>query len=85
MARPLLPWRSPLYDLPAADVPVWVRRLPWYDKPQLAVFDGYDTFIVEPTLHSDPPDTLSLSLNFSIVHSWKFRYLADEQAAFPPE
>lgn len=85
MARPILPWRFPSEHWPGAGKQVWIRRLPWYDKPVLAFFNGEGLFFPTVTIHSDPPSTFDPEITWQDVHTWKFRYLADEQAAFPPD
>jgi hypothetical protein len=85
MARPVLPWRSPLFYLPGFDKEVWIRRLPWYDKPQSGYTQGVDGVNIDTTYLQDPPETQTLTIPWTTIHTWKFRYLADEQAAFPPE
>ena len=83
MARPILPWRSPLHFLPPPGVSIWIRRLPWYDRPVLATAMPPDSVTVTPPNPSPPPDTIDLSVPMWMVHSWKFQLLADELAAFP--
>lgn len=84
MARPTLPWRSPLYYVPDAGVDIWIRRLPWYDKPVLAQFYMEDYAFHVVVTNPPQPDELNLPVPFYQVHTWKFRYLADEVTAFPP-
>lgn len=85
MSRPVLPWRSPLVALPAPGKDVWIRRLPWYDKPVLAVANATPAFELSVPIHTDPLTYWEPALPPEIIHSWKFRYLADELEAFPPE
>lgn len=84
MSRPILPWRSPLVSLPTDNKEVWIRRLPFYDKPVLALYVYDGTFhVTVPT--TDPANpTFDAFVPYYTLHSWKHRYLADEQAAFPP-
>lgn len=85
MSRPTLPWRSPLVYLPNTASEVWIRRLPWYDSPVLAHLSDETAFtLTVPTADPENPE-FSVSVPLALVHTWKFRYLADEQAAFPPE
>lgn len=84
MARPVLPWRSPLIALPLDGKDVYIRRLPWYDQPTLCHFWRPGTFSVLVPVYPPTEDPLQIDVPASEVHSWKFRYLADEQAAFPP-
>ena len=78
MARPILPWRSPLEGLPDDNQLVWVRRLPWYDKPVRSSFHAPDVFQVEPRYADPNADPYSGSLAWYAVHSWKYQYKADE-------
>lgn len=84
MARPKLPWRSPLVAIPDEGQEVWVRRLPWYDTPVLSLFDpNNQVFRVEVTSGTVQSD-IFVDIPLTHIHTWKFRFLADEQAAFPP-
>jgi hypothetical protein len=85
MSRPVLPWRSPLCFVPPLNKLVWVRRLPWYDRPVRAASNGYAGAIVEVPLAQPDPYSETLELIWSDIHTWKFQFLADELAAFPPE
>lgn len=84
MSRPILPWHSPQEVLPVAEVEVWVRRLPWYDKPVLAESLGSTGVQITGGYGSTSPDTWQRTQSWDLIHSWKFRLLADEQTAFPP-
>jgi len=84
MSRPILPWRSPLVIMPPPGSTVWIRRLPWYDVPVLATSMTPDAGF---TLHiptAPSGDLTTIVLPAAAVHTWKFRYLEDEQSAFPP-
>jgi len=85
MARPKLPWRSPLLFYPSIGPDVWVRRTPWYDTPILTGWDGDNFYIIPAAPPTTPTQYPEVYLSPTLVHSWKYRYLADEQAAFPPE
>jgi hypothetical protein len=85
MSRPILPWRSPLFYIPAPDMEVWVRRTPWYDRPARAITNGIGGVGVTVVLLTSPPDEETITLDWSQIHTWKFQYLADELAAFPPD
>ena len=84
MSRPILPWRSPLVIQAPSGAAVWIRRLPWYDTPVRAVSDGTNGYQLSLGLAvpDDTPELIPIPLY--VVHSWKFQFLADEQAAFPP-
>jgi hypothetical protein len=84
MSRPILPWRSPLEFLPLAGKEVWIRRLPWYDRPILANAQTPDGVMVYPSVVPDGTTQLEMQLSWDHVHTWKYRYLADEEEAFPP-
>jgi hypothetical protein len=84
MSRPILPWRSPLEFLPSLKTDVWIRRLPWYDKPLLAQY-APDGFFEINSSQGAPPSSLTLiGIPQYLVHTWKYRFLADEHAQFPP-
>ena len=84
MSRPILPWRYPTVQLPLDGKICWIRRLPWYDHPVSTVFSAQDNgFHVEPDSPNEgyPGD---IYLAWDHIHTWKYRYLADEQEHFPP-
>jgi hypothetical protein len=63
---------------------VWIRRLPWYDKPVRSTWDRTaQTFVV---LADDGTSTNTLPILVPVVevHTWKFQHLDDELAQFPP-
>lgn len=84
MSRPKLPWRSPLFFLPNDGTQVWIRRLPWFDRPQLATFDMTSDLFTVTTLQLPARGSFDRTVPRHLVHSWKFRYLADELEAFTP-
>jgi hypothetical protein len=84
MSRPILPWRSPLVALPPIGSAVWIRRLPFYDKPVRSTWSDTYAFNVVVPLQSDPPENTSWDIIPAQVHTWRFQFLADELAAFPP-
>jgi len=80
----MLPWRSPLVQLPQPGTQVWIRRLPWYDRPVKAMWNNdYNTFDIE-TLMGNTQAPVPRSLDWPTIHTWKYQFLADEQAQFPP-
>ena len=84
MSRPILPWHFPTLVLPIDGRDVWIRRLPWYDHPKSCVFSAQDNgFHVEPESPNQgyPGD---IYLPWHLVHTWKYRFLADELEQFPP-
>jgi hypothetical protein len=84
MSRPILPWRSPLEFLPLTGKEVWIRRLPWYDRPILARGDGDSFTFTFPVQLVPEGGNYDRQIAFTEVHTWKYRYLADEEEAFPP-
>lgn len=63
---------------------MWIRRLPFYDKPILATSNG-DSFTFTITVNVVfEGGTYDRTIDYLAVHSWKYRYLADELAGFPP-
>lgn len=84
MSRPVLPWRSALDILPPPNGLVWIRRLPWYDKPVRAQFLAGGSFHLDTPLSTQPRSYLSHSIALVEVHTWKFQFLDDEETAFPP-
>jgi hypothetical protein len=84
MARPILPWRSPLAVWPPDGSEVWIRRLPWYDQPVRASFRFDDRNFTVSVPLAGTQDSYDYAVTIERVHTWKFQFLADEQAAFPP-
>lgn len=84
MARPLLPWRSPLAVLPVDGKQVYVRRLPFYDVPTLATYSAGDVGFALQVPAGGLSESQDVLLYAVQVHTWKYRLLADEQAQFPP-
>jgi hypothetical protein len=78
--RPILPYRSPLRLIPAPDQEVWIRRLPWYDTPVRGQSAGTDGCYVISRQAGDDFLPAPIELSWSQIHSWKFQYLADEEA-----
>lgn len=78
MARPILPWRSPLEWFPDDGQLVWVRRLPWYDRPVRATFISPDAFEVQVTYNLPTADPYVGEIPWYHVHSWKYQQKSDE-------
>jgi hypothetical protein len=78
MSRPILPWRSPLVLAPADGALIWIRRLPWYDRPVRAQSVDADAAQLEVSTSNLGGETHIFQLPFATVHSWKFQYLEDE-------
>jgi len=83
MARPVLPWRSPLIVLPMDEVEVWIRRLPFYDVPAKATWarTGLTFTVRVPTGDTGPDQVVEVPL--CQVHTWKHQLKLDEEAQFP--
>jgi hypothetical protein len=84
MSRPVLPWRSPLEYLPADSALVWIRRLPWYDRPVKAIFITPDAFDYTTTGPNGQTLYTESAIPVAAIHSWKFQFKADEQAFTAP-
>lgn len=84
MARPALPWRSPLVFLPPEGALIWVRRLPWYDKPQRGTASTWGNGVLLTVPVAGTTETSAVSIPWFIVHTWRYQFQADEDAAFPP-
>ena len=84
MSRPILPWRSPLAHLPSDGAAVWIRRLAFYDQPVRASYSSEIPGFRVTSIAPNPALNLDIDLAPVVVHTWKYQFLADEQAAFPP-
>jgi hypothetical protein len=84
MSRPILPWRSPLVVLPLGSREVWIRRIAWFDRPVIATTDTTDIFTVLAAQPEQTPPTVAITVPAIQVHTWKYRFLADEEEHFPP-
>ena len=84
MSRPILPWHYPTETLPADGKDVWLRRLPFYDKPVLGQWSVGDLCWFITTWEADGTTSERMQVAYEAIHTWKYRYLADEQAHVPP-
>jgi hypothetical protein len=66
--------------LPGEEAQVWFRRTPWYDTPVLGNFVVATLSFDVSVYTADGASQPLLQVPFYIVHSWKFRLLAEEQA-----
>jgi hypothetical protein len=80
MARPILPWRSPLVLQPADGDTVWIRRLPWYDAPVRAAWNVDEGATVNITVATNPTTIDPVVIPLAAIHSWKFQFLHNETA-----
>lgn len=86
MARPKLPWRYPTEYCPPEGVDIYIRRLPFYDKPTLSEFIFPDSFYLKFWEPLSLPNQCWIPVGIWEIHSWKFRYQEDEddyKALFP--
>lgn len=74
MARPILPWRSPLVVIPDDGADVWIRRLPFYDRPVRGRTDGWAGVVVETTWQNHPDEPFNQPVSFTEIHTWKFQF-----------
>ena len=83
MSRPILPWRTPMEFNPWSDTPVWIRRLPFYDKPIRALWDSSyigATVTANPeSIHPGP----QIGVPAVNIHSWKFQFKSDQDEQMP--
>lgn len=84
MSRPILPWHSSLERVPQDGQTVWIRRLPWYDKPVKAVFWIPHTWEVQNVSPDGQEDPMSLPVPGYMVHSWKYILLSDVPPGVDP-
>ena len=80
MARPALPYRSPLLLIPATSKLVWIRRLPWYDRPMQGEVTGPDGVLITARVAETPDAWIAIQVPWQRIHSWKFQFLSDEAA-----
>jgi hypothetical protein len=68
---PASPWKSPLQRLPLDGATVWVRRMPFYDTPVLAIFSqSAQTFTAKP-LDGAGTSYVNVPVSLPDIHSWK--------------
>ena len=86
MARPVLPWRSPMEYLPQSGAYLWIRRLPWYDRPVVGMLKDDAAVYYTTNWNAGYPEPLLQEIPWTAIHSWKFKFQADEtsfRAVFP--
>jgi hypothetical protein len=80
MARPILPWRSPLVLAPTDGDAVWIRRFPWFDTPVRATYNVAGTAWLDVRATVGPDLPLHVEVPWHTLHSWKFQFKAQEDA-----
>ena len=83
MSRPILPWRTPMEFNPWDSTPVWIRRLPFYDKPIRALWNGGDIGATVTANPAAPHYDAQIFVPAVNIHSWKFQFKSDQDEQMP--